>query len=124
MSDLLALPLKYRPRDFDDWGFIRDANDRLVAVVRFDPRLTEEDLEAHRSSKTDPARAVGELIVRAVNAHGVMNTASPRFAETFCSQCGGAFGPGDHGYSHCDNHRNLRQHPPSGTASNTRDNIS
>lgn len=29
----------------------------------------------------------------------------PRFEKTFCSQCGGEFGPGDHGYSHCDQHR-------------------
>ena len=29
----------------------------------------------------------------------------PKFAETFCSQCGGKFGPGDHGYSHCRDHR-------------------
>lgn len=31
-----------------------------------------------------------------------------KFQETFCSQCGGAFGPGDHGYSHCDSHREMR----------------
>ena len=24
-----------------------------------------------------------------------------RFQKTFCSQCGGTFGPGDSGYSHC-----------------------
>jgi hypothetical protein len=30
--------------------------------------------------------------------------AGMRFPETFCSQCGAAFGPGDHGYSHCDQH--------------------
>lgn len=28
----------------------------------------------------------------------------PRFAEVFCSQCGQGFGPGDHGFSHCDDH--------------------
>lgn len=28
----------------------------------------------------------------------------PRFATTFCSQCGQDFGPGDHGFSHCRNH--------------------
>lgn len=28
----------------------------------------------------------------------------PKFKETFCSQCGGAFGPGDSGFSHCDQH--------------------
>ena len=29
---------------------------------------------------------------------------SPRFKNTFCSQCGREFGPGDHGYSHCKDH--------------------
>lgn len=29
---------------------------------------------------------------------------APKFKETFCSQCGGAFGPGDSGFSHCDQH--------------------
>lgn len=28
----------------------------------------------------------------------------PKFTETSCSQCGGTFGPGDHGFSHCSNH--------------------
>lgn len=30
---------------------------------------------------------------------------SPRFAHVSCSQCGQDFGPGDHGYSHCVNHK-------------------
>ena len=29
----------------------------------------------------------------------------PRYAVTYCSQCGGEFGPGDCGYSHCEHHR-------------------
>lgn len=28
----------------------------------------------------------------------------PRFEKTLCSQCGGEFGPGDSGFSHCDQH--------------------
>jgi hypothetical protein len=28
----------------------------------------------------------------------------PRFEKTFCSQCGEEFGPGDSGFSHCDQH--------------------
>jgi hypothetical protein len=32
----------------------------------------------------------------------------PRFADTGCSQCGGSFGPGDHGYSHCKDHGGSR----------------
>ena len=31
-------------------------------------------------------------------------SASPKFANVYCSQCGQAFGPGDHGYSHCVDH--------------------
>ena len=27
-----------------------------------------------------------------------------RFEKTYCSQCGGEFGPGDSGYSHCRDH--------------------
>jgi hypothetical protein len=29
----------------------------------------------------------------------------PKFAKTFCSQCGQEFGPGDHGFSHCSDHQ-------------------
>lgn len=28
-----------------------------------------------------------------------------KFEQTFCSQCGGSFGPGDSGYSHCVDHQ-------------------
>lgn len=28
----------------------------------------------------------------------------PRFEQTSCSHCGREFGPGDHGFSHCDQH--------------------
>lgn len=30
--------------------------------------------------------------------------AMPKFENTYCSQCGAEFGPGDHGYSHCSDH--------------------
>lgn len=29
----------------------------------------------------------------------------PKFENVSCSQCGQEFGPGDHGFSHCQNHR-------------------
>lgn len=32
----------------------------------------------------------------------------PRFEQTSCSQCGQDFGPGNSGYSHCDQHETNR----------------
>lgn len=32
---------------------------------------------------------------------------SAKFANVYCSQCGADFGPGDHGYSHCENHKRV-----------------
>jgi hypothetical protein len=36
-----------------------------------------------------------------------------KFPEVFCSNCGQAFGPGDNGFSHCENHAGL--YPQEGT---------
>lgn len=33
----------------------------------------------------------------------------PKFAQTHCSQCGASFGPGDSGFSHCEQHRALKE---------------
>lgn len=33
----------------------------------------------------------------------------PKYSETFCSQCGQKFGPGDHGFSHCSDHQTETQ---------------
>lgn len=30
-----------------------------------------------------------------------------KFPNVSCSQCGGEFGPGDHGFSYCENHKHL-----------------
>lgn len=39
-----------------------------------------------------------------VRPDGVKTSVAPRFDKTYCSQCGGEFGPGDQGYSHCEDH--------------------
>lgn len=31
----------------------------------------------------------------------------PRFTNVYCSNCGREFGPGDHGFSHCESHQHL-----------------
>ncbi len=33
-----------------------------------------------------------------------MNQPTPKFTSTSCSQCGKSFGPGDSGFSHCEDH--------------------
>jgi hypothetical protein len=30
-----------------------------------------------------------------------------KFDNVFCSNCGRTFGPGDHGFSHCENHKGM-----------------
>lgn len=35
--------------------------------------------------------------------------ARPKFDVTWCSSCGRQFGPGNHGYSHCDQHTTPEQ---------------
>jgi hypothetical protein len=37
-------------------------------------------------------------------AFPVAAPATWKFDKTYCSQCGGEFGPGNHGYSHCAGH--------------------
>lgn len=32
----------------------------------------------------------------------------PKFDNVFCSSCGEEFGPGDHGFSHCEDHPELK----------------
>ena len=36
-----------------------------------------------------------------------MSDKAPRFQRTYCSQCGGEFGPGSSGFSLCSDHRAL-----------------
>ena len=43
-------------------------------------------------------------IMQAALAPHMQNIPVPKFNKTYCSQCGGQFGPGDHGYSDCRQH--------------------
>lgn len=75
-----ALPWRYRPDKYDDWGCIRDANGHVVASVRYH----HEDaagLEAHRAAKTDPAGPLGSLVVLSVNSHPTLLAERDRLRE-------------------------------------------
>jgi regulator of replication initiation timing len=75
-------------------------------------RLTGAIERISKASNTDPFRTFDGMIQDMQMIDDIARSAFstpqspslPKFAETFCSQCGGAFGPGDSGYSHCDQH--------------------
>lgn len=41
-------------------------------------------------------------------ARATVKERRPRYANVSCSNCGREFGPGDHGFSHCENHANMK----------------
>jgi hypothetical protein len=56
-------------------------------------------------------RATGSIFPNSWEMEVWMSKRSPRFSQTSCSHCGAVFGPGDHGFSHCKDHRGLRKLP-------------
>lgn len=61
-------PWVYMSKEFDDWGFIRNADGNLVAVAKW-PALSADDLDLIRAAGDDPARDTAAFIIRACNAH-------------------------------------------------------
>lgn len=64
-------PWAYRPKQYDDWGFIRCAPDAegrewIAAISHGGGR--DDNLDEHRRNRTDPYEPHGRLIVEAVNA--------------------------------------------------------
>lgn len=64
------------------------------ALVLNGTRLTDDAINAYEELKLAVANNPADI---------------PRYkyGETFCSQCGGEFGPGNKGFSHCENHKHL-----------------
>lgn len=74
----------------------------LLAEAILRPAVCREELK----------RALSHLSVALVAAHELDPEdeiePSPRFANVSCSHCGCSFGPGDSGFSHCEDHRHLQ----------------
>lgn len=62
----MKLPLKKDNQEFADWGWIRDADDNMIAVASLPLGV---DMEKHRREKTDPTQERVDCIIRAVNCH-------------------------------------------------------
>jgi hypothetical protein len=48
-----------------------------------------------------------------------MSNLTPRFQQTYCSQCGKELGPGDEGVSRCYDHTKVTAQPAEGNAKDT-----
>lgn len=115
--DAMAVDLTVMMRDRDE----------LLCAIRLARECIAEDrdslYETHRNPVTDTVNdvfglsaiadydavldAIDAAISRAEAADKPESISAPKFAVTGCSQCGQEFGPGDHGYSHCENHRGV-----------------
>lgn len=87
--------------------------DRAAKITAETERLiTEEpdEVTALRSTAWQLTVAENEILKRSnpIERRVRARTSTLKFANVFCSQCGQEFGPGDHGFSHCENHKGLR----------------
>lgn len=64
-------PFSYSPREYDDWGMIRDGNDRLVLTIGGDA-ADDKPFDEHRRDKTDPYKVFGEKVVKALNESEIL----------------------------------------------------
>jgi len=64
-------PFSYSPREYDDWGMIRNGNGNLVLTLCA-YAADEKPFDEHRRDKTDPYKVFGEKIVRALNESEIL----------------------------------------------------
>jgi hypothetical protein len=64
------------------------------------PKTYANRTQAERAAQKE----AGEVIQRGRPFY-VRLLPAPRFANVSCSQCGSDFGPGEHGFSHCEHHQ-------------------
>jgi hypothetical protein len=86
----------------------RDAQ-RWRLVKKFHPLLRLEHWDGHGWGPLYGEAAdkiVDELILGADSGSDV-KLPKYRFGNVTCSQCGGEFGPGNNGFSYCENHKHL-----------------
>lgn len=57
-------PWSYRPREYDDWGFVRAVDGNLVAVAK-DSSIPLSEHDAFRARGADPYEANARLIAAA-----------------------------------------------------------
>lgn len=95
----------------EDQGLWFIAQTAPEAYLQQELRRLHAAVEADAAIKKEPA--VGFVVVPTIRTvfDPALDTKPPAYTlqETFCSQCGGEFGPGNHGFSHCEHHKHLRR---------------
>ena len=87
------------------FAFYHDALLRFARAIGH--RMRAEEREACARECEEVANATecdGDTAHECVVAIRERAALDPRFANVSCSQCGRDFGPGDHGFSHCEHH--------------------
>ena len=63
------LPWAVKPRECDDWGIIRNANNDFVSATNWSSGFLRKALKNGRTAATDPAQPNADFIVLACNAY-------------------------------------------------------
>jgi len=91
------------------WYFLRDEAVAMISDLETRLRkMTTTELEVVTARLAGLRNEIhGVLIAPSdrLEAENAELAGVPKFEKTYCSQCGGQFGPGNHGFSHCSEHR-------------------
>lgn len=79
------------------------------AALKAEVLKWQEEARAYSRCLTDEQAEVERLKADAERYRSEMNPPTPRYRRVACSACGGEFGPGDHGFSHCESHQGKRR---------------
>lgn len=72
--------------------------------------LTLDYRPSFRRAMSDAYTTIANVPAKpALMANVWLDLPAPCFSMVSCSSCGGDFGPGDSGFSHCINHKHLRR---------------
>lgn len=78
MAEHTPTPWLYRPHRHDDWGWIRGQSDDenpvgpILVQAKSGLYETQEQLDVHRTNKTDPHAANALFVLKAVNNHDAL----------------------------------------------------
>lgn len=70
-----------------------------------DPQLADMTVVTQKNNPADAVCLLQAYFWLRIALGKETHTTPPKFANTYCSQCGLDLGPGNHGLSHCEDHQ-------------------